>query len=435
MPKFKETQLTNQESGHMINFRQVFSPKDEWIVFDIRNNDGDIKTTGGVSMVSVSTGEIKKLYEVPNQTEHGPGVGAVTFSPVADQVLFLHGIRNSDAQKPYDFTRRTGISVDINEPGQAIFMDARDLVAPFTPGALRGGTHAHSWSGDGQWISFTYNDYIIEQLALNNDRFKDLRMVGVMFPSKVKVTANNSMENNDGEFFAVIVTPVTEFPTFGSNEIDKAFDECWIGANGYQTAHGTWQKRAIAYQGNLRDVDGNIKTEVFVADLPEDLTQLYFRAKVEGTAQSRPEVPETITQRRITYTTKGVVGPRHWLVSNPQGTQIYYLSTDENDHVQVFAIEPNGGEPIQITTNPFSVTSPINCSPDGKHISYMADQSVFITAVDTRQSERLTQQNETLGLLVGAPVWSNDGKKIAFNRYVRTANGNFCQIFVLDTKE
>ena len=50
------------------------------------------------------------------------------------------------------------MAVDDANRGVPIFIDARDVTAPFTPGALRGGTHAHAWSGDGKWISFTYQD-------------------------------------------------------------------------------------------------------------------------------------------------------------------------------------------------------------------------------------------------------------------------------------
>ena len=33
--------------------------------------------------------------------------------------------------------------MDTGRPGVARNLDARDIVAPFTPGALRGGSHVH----------------------------------------------------------------------------------------------------------------------------------------------------------------------------------------------------------------------------------------------------------------------------------------------------
>src|SRR5690606_10296582 len=146
--------------------------------------------------------------------------------------------------KPYGMTRRTGVAIDINHPGKPIFMDARDITPPFTQGALRGGTHAHSWSGDGRWVSFTYNDYVMEQLAKKDASIRDLRTVGIMVPGDVEVVQDNTLESNSGARFSVIVTEVTENPEWGSNEIDKAFDECWIGKAGYQRADGGWQAKA-----------------------------------------------------------------------------------------------------------------------------------------------------------------------------------------------
>src|SRR5690606_3611959 len=148
--------LTHAAQGHTIHHTQVFSKDGQWIVYDTRNGDTQIGRTGSIELVDVNSGEERVLDDTENQAEYCPGVGAATFSPVQNRVLFIHGIRNADASRPYGMTRRTGVAVDTNRPGEPIFMDARDVSPPFTPGALRGGTHAHSWSGDGQWISFTY---------------------------------------------------------------------------------------------------------------------------------------------------------------------------------------------------------------------------------------------------------------------------------------
>src|SRR5690606_39209202 len=178
--------------------------------YDTRNDDTQIGRTGSIEMVNTETGEVEVLYQTTNQTDAGPGVGAATFSPTQDRVLFIHGIRNADASRPYGMTRRTGVAVDVAHPGKPIFMDARDITPPFTEGALRGGTHAHSWSGDGKWISFTYNDYLMEQLAKTDTTVRDLRTVGIMVPRYVAVGRDRTLENNSGAHFSVIVTDVTE---------------------------------------------------------------------------------------------------------------------------------------------------------------------------------------------------------------------------------
>lgn len=65
--------------GHTINNTQCFSPDDQWIVYDTRNNDTMIASTGDISMVNTQTGVIRKLYHTKHQTQW-PGVGAATFS-------------------------------------------------------------------------------------------------------------------------------------------------------------------------------------------------------------------------------------------------------------------------------------------------------------------------------------------------------------------
>ncbi len=430
--KFEEIQLTADTKGHCLHNTQCFSPDNQWLVYDTRNHDTLISRTGTIEIVNVNTGAIREVYQTRNQTEFGPGVGAATFSPVTSQVLFIHGIRNADQHNPYGVTRRTGVSVKTENPNQPIFMDARDITEPFTKGALRGGTHAHTWSGDGQWISFTYNDYVMARLGAINHQVKDLRTVGVMAPFKqVEVTDDGGMENNSGVLFSVVVARVTENPAWGTDEIDKAFDEGWIGKAGYRKKDGTWQKKAIAFQGNVKNAAGNTITEVFVLDLPDDLTQARNNQPLEGTSFSRPGVPAGVEQRRITFTAQGIRGPRHWLRATQDGSIIGFLSEDAQGVVQLYGISPNGGEIKQLTFNPFSVQGPFNFSPDDQYVAYAADNSVYVTELKTGKSERITRRFPDDKALVGSVIWAGDGKMLAYNRYACGDNEKYLQIFLL----
>ena len=431
---FTERQITFDNSGHIIHNYQVFSPDDEWIVFDSRNVETEISSTGTVSIVKVNTGEIKELYRTKNQTVHGPGVGAVTFSPVEDKVLFIHGIRNASASNPYGFARRTGVAIDINDPHVPIFMDARNIIAPFTPGALRGGTHAHTWSGDGKWISFTYNDYVFQQRSIKDSSVRDLRTIGVMVPGRVTVP-EHGVENNDGEMFSALVVPVKENPTPGSDEIDRAFDEGWIGKEGYLKADGSRQKKAIAFQGNTRNVKGDTITEVFVVDLPDDIIQAAKGKAIQGTDSTRPGIPNGVHSRRITFTKNGLAGPRFWLRSSPDGSVIAYLAKDTNDIVQIYLVSPNGGQVRQLTFHSSSIQGPFNFSPDGHYLAYTCDNSIFVTNILDGKSYRVTMRRSEKEKPVGAPVWSNHGSMIAYNRYVKSGDNYFAQIFVLKKED
>lgn len=425
-----ETQLTHDTWGHTLNNTQVFSSDDQWIVYDTRNLDTELGKTCCIRILNVQTGEDRLLYQTQNQTNFGPGAGAATFSPTHNRVLFLHGLRNADSLLPYAMSRRTGVAIDIDQPQKPHFLDGRDVTAPFTPGALRGGTHAHQWSGDGQRISFTYNDAVLEKLATTNPRVADLRMVGVLVPGKrVQVAGGTNQDEFSGEEFAVVVTRVTEVPQPGSDEIDRAFDETWIGRTGYLKPDGSTQRRALAFQGNVRNATNQTVTEIFVADLPDDLTQSLPGQPLEGTPTTRPNPPAGVSQRRITFSEKGIEGPRHWLRSTSDGTLIGFLAKDSAGLVQLFVVSPNGGSTRQLTNQPFSIQTPFNFSPDGNQVAYTADNSVFITDLRTGKSQRLTPRSTDADAPINGVIWSNQGDRLVYNRYVSTAQGRYIQIF------
>ncbi|MBO9659703.1 MAG: DUF3748 domain-containing protein [Chitinophagaceae bacterium] len=433
--KFEEIQITHDPNGHCLNSTQCFSPDDQWIVYDGRNDDAQIGSSAIIAMVNTSTGEIRELYKTTDQTEYGPGVGAATFSPTRNRVLFIHGIRNASAQNPYSITRRTGVAVDIESPGLPIFMDARNVSQPFTNGALRGGTHAHTWSGDGEWISFTYNDYVVEQAAKTDNSIRDLRTIGIMIPGRKVFVPENGMENNNGNMFSLVVATVKENPLPGSEEIEKAFDETWIGKNGYRKSDGTWQNKAIAYQGNLRDENGQLKTEIFVVDIPDNILIDTGSMQWKTTSDQRLSPPPGLIYRRITYTTKGLTDkPRHWLRSDDAGERIAFLAEDEKRVIQLFTISPNGGNPEQLTDSEFSIQGPFNFSPDGQRIAYIADNSVFITEVNSLKTVRITERFNDASKPVGAVNWSNSGTMLCYNRYIECGSGKFLQIILLKTQ-
>ena len=426
---YSEKQLTTDPKGHLLNTTQCFSPNGAWLVYDTRNDDGKIGSTKSIEIVNVHTGEIKEIYHTTNQTGYGPGVGAATFSPVEDKVIFIQGIRNSNRDNPYSFTRRTGVAIAIKNPQQPIFMDARDISKPYTLGALRGGTHAHSWSGDGKAISYTYNDDVLAQESKKNPEIQDLRTVGIMFPGKVNVADDGSLDNNSGEMFSVLIGRVKENPKLNTDEIDKAFDECWIGKNGYLKSDGQHQKRAIAFQGNVRNESGETITDLFVVDLPDDLSQL--KSEIKPADDSRLAIPASLKQRRITHLKNGVQGPRHWLRSTPNGDLIAFLSKDSLGYINAFGVSPNGGKIKQLSFHRFDIQSGFNFSPDGKYLAYVADKDVYITNVSSGKSQKVVDNSEN-AKLSGAVIWSPNGKTLAYNKYVKDSNNDFLQIFLVE---
>ncbi|MCY7358432.1 MAG: DUF3748 domain-containing protein, partial [Rudanella sp.] len=70
-----ETQLTHAPKGHTLNNTQVFSPDDQWVVYDTRNLDTQLGQTCCIGMVHVLTAEDRLLYRTTSQTEPGRAGG------------------------------------------------------------------------------------------------------------------------------------------------------------------------------------------------------------------------------------------------------------------------------------------------------------------------------------------------------------------------
>ncbi len=431
----QEVQVTKGTYGHMLNSAQVFSPDDNWVVYDTRNDQTHISRTCCIEKVNIHTGEVVKLYSAPNQSVHGPGVGAASWHPFANKIIFIHGLLNCDELRPYGFTRRFGAVLDAEGGEMVHAADARNIAEPLLPGALRGGTHAHSWSADGKWISFTYNDYMLEQLESDSvPGIKDLRTIGVMSPSTSVQIKEESAENFSGLFFSVVAATVTEDPVSGSDEIDKAFDECWIGSDGYVKEDGTRQKRAIAFQGNVKNADGSTLTEIFVADIPDDIT-IPGAAPLQGSTVRRPAVPAGLVQRRVTFTADrkypGLQGPRSWLRSSPDGAAIYCLMKDDAGVVQIYEVSVITGDIRQVTQLQASVQAQFNMSPDGRSIALIAGNSIWTTDVKSGSSRRVTPTTADEEAPVLVVVWNKAGDTLVYNRYVGTGEARYLQIFKL----
>ncbi|MEO8546206.1 MAG: DUF3748 domain-containing protein, partial [Burkholderiaceae bacterium] len=213
-----ERQITSDANGHILTNLHVFSPDGDWIVYDERSDrEGANFDSASIKRVNVRTGAMETLYTARN----GAFVGVVTYNPKKDNVVFIHGPENPTPEWSYAGHHRAGTIVDVAKPGVAINLDARDISAPFTPGALRGGSHVHIYEPNGEWLSFTYQDSVMNALGKTGDHDLDQRNVGISVPGHAVTVAKDNPRNRAGTTFTVLATHTVNAPKPGSDEINR----------------------------------------------------------------------------------------------------------------------------------------------------------------------------------------------------------------------
>ena len=431
----KIVQLTNGAYNHDLDNNDNFSPDGKWLAYDTRTATGGIGGSPSVERVNVESGKVEELFAIKDNQSWGPGAGAVSYHPSENRVIFIHGMAFCSEKNPYQQWKRTGSMVDDNHPNVPIFMDARDVTLPYTPGALRGGTHRHEWSKDGKWVGYTYNDAIMKAIEDSTGEKVNLRTIGVSTKLKpVVVDKSGEGENLSGEWYSVLVVRVVPNPAPGSDEISNAASDSWVGTGSYLKQDGKRQV-ARAFIGKVRSKNSQPVDELFVVDIPDSINQPGEFGPLEGTPTTFPMPPKGTLQRRLTFTAESAhPGCGGVVRSSSDGKWIAYLAADADGKQQIFIISPDGGSSRQVTAHPAGVQSCARWSPDNQSICYQIENSIVICKISDepfeKRFQRITPESkEELSNI----VWSPDGKTIAFNRPVKAEGAKevWKQIFVV----
>lgn len=432
----REIQVTHDHSkNHDLDNNDSFSPDGKWLVYDTRTNTGGIGGCSSIERVNVETGKTEILFEIPDNHDYGPGAGAASYHPTENKVIFIHGLPVCSEKNPYQQWRRTGVIISDNQPNVPVNMDSRDVIFPFTPGALRGGTHRHEWSRDGKWIGYTYNDAIMKKLEDSTGIKWNLRTIAVSNQQHpAAVDRDSGGENVNGTWFSAVVVRVVPDPKPGSDEISHAASDSWVGAGGYEKPDGTMQA-ARAFIGKVRTLDGKEVDEVFVVDIPDSIHIPGESGPLEGTLNSFPMPPKGAVQRRLTFTANSEYPGCGGVVrSSPDGSRIAYLAKDKNGIQQIFLISPLGGAPLQVTDHNSDVQSAPRWCRENNSFVYTWDNSIVLCEISdhpfTERFRRLTARSDEAPTNL---VWSSDGKTIACNRLIPAEgkNDQFKQIFII----
>lgn len=404
-------QVTFTPRNHQLTNTNTWTADSQWLAFDVRPSGASF-TGETIERVNVETGEVEIIY----RAENGAHVGVVTVHPGEDKYVFIHGPQHPDASWQYDFHHRQGV---VAQNGQAANLDAMDITAPFTPGALRGGSHVHVYSPNGENISFTYNDHVMHEF----DPAQDLRNVGVAVPFGPVAPRGDHPREYAGSHWCVLVSRTTATPAPGSDEINRAYEEGWVGND------------RLAFIGDTLSERGEKVPELFIVALPRDEAgwKQPGSAPLQGTATSLPAPPAGVAQQRLTFTHHraypGLVNaPRHWVRCNPQATQIAFLMRDEAGVAQLWLISPQGGEPRQLTRSETGIQSAFNWHPSGKWLGCVIDDRIALCDAASGEVTLLTHGHGNPPS-ADAVVFSPDGTRVAWMEEVE----GFRQLFVTET--
>ena len=104
-----------------------------FLCYDTRETVGPgIENSQSIEMVEIASGEETILYR-PEKTligkEAAPGVGAVTFCPVANKVAFIHGplLEEVPERGYYAKPNRLGAEVIADGSQRRVWLDRRDV--------------------------------------------------------------------------------------------------------------------------------------------------------------------------------------------------------------------------------------------------------------------------------------------------------------------
>lgn len=417
-------QLTFAPRHHQLTNINTWTPDSRWLAFDVRPSGASF-TGQTIERVNVITGEVEVLYRAPA----GAHVGVVTVNPQPpERYVFIHGPENPDAGWQYDFHHRRGVVVKNAEMSN---LDAMDITPPFTPGALRGGSHVHVWSPDGSRLSFTYNDHVMHEF----DAAEDLRNVGVALPFGPVTPVRQHPREYGGSHYCVLVSRTTAAPRPGSDDINRAYEEGWVGNAGYRRSDGSRQRWALAFIGDTLSAQGEKVPELFIVDLPAE-EAAWRRAgnePLEGTETTLPAPPEGVRQRRLTFTHQrrfpGLAQrPRHWVRSSPDGSLLAFLMQDDCGVVQIWLLSPEGGEPRQLTHGNTGIQSAFNWHPSGEALGCVQENCIVLCDVASGEITRLTRPGKQAPS-ADAVVFSPDGKHVA---WMQEAEG-YRQLFMTQT--
>ena len=400
---FAEQQLTFSPKNHNLDNNDNFSGDGRLLCYDTREWSGPgIGNSQSIEMVDIETATETVLY-APGKTvtsmdekQSAPGVGAASFCPVRNEVVFIHGplLDEVPARGYYGKPNRRGAVVPADGSGLLGWLDQRDTATDrdTTRGAHRGGTHRHEYTMDGKRIGFTYDDALLPQYG---------RTIGYM-------EQHANAPEGATCYFAVLV-PVVPIGTAKPGEIEVAAGDSWIGRHGYLRA----------FIGKVRDEDGiGYSESLFTVSVP---AKVDITTADSGSATRYPTPPKGVSVRRLTHDWAGGV-----VRGAPGGGRIAYFGRDAAGMTQIFIIAADGSDrdknpnkrPRQLTHFEKGAGAFMRWHPSGNSLLCLCDNGIVAVCAQPGphfgKHTFLTPHGD--GPARSNLVVSPDGRMVAYNK-------------------
>jgi hypothetical protein len=221
----------------------------------------------------------------------------------------------------------------------------------------------------------------------------------------------------------MVVASVTDNPKPGSDAIESAREECFMGQS----------SNRLAMIGRVRGANGDPIDEVYIARWPERWDPPTGTAETDSAGRLIP--PKGVQLERITRTEHrrypGISGPRCWLLSSTDGRFLYAPMRDDEGVVQVMVIDAASGDLEPLTELSSSLESPLALDPGGTMLSLMSSGRVGVLDLGTGRVVWSQDLRERLEIPWGAFHFYPDNQGLLFHAYDKNDSARWLQIWTL----
>ena len=267
---------------------------------------------------------------------------------------------------PFAFAHKSDVHADLQSSSQPVWQDAEAFGGP--PHSI-----AFHSNRDGNNEVYVMNPDGFDQTGLTFESRNDQRPDVSPNGTQIVFVSNRITQTN----------PTGDFEIFVMNSVGS--DVTQLTFNGAEDSWPRWSPNGqwIAFHSN---VDGNFEIYVIRPD-GTDLTRVTEYAGLD-------QFPE-------------------W---SPNGKQLSIRRDTD-----LYLIDPDGSNPIQLTTGTIGFNQMASWSPDGKRLAFLSTRegypSVFVMDADGGNQVNLTPKPDHVSATAWssrAPAWSRNGKYIYF---------------------